>query len=161
MLDLTGGNLIAYIRRIIEDAVSRSPRFRNTLGQVTHQYNNIIQWKDTQVSIKDVSSAGNRLSPDYFMLKQYGRAILAKVQSHEGQFVEWVQEIDPSRNTPISGVYYLNVDSINDQTNDIGLTIHTYRWTEGKILNAQGSMVYLAPGIDGTTLSASILHVCA
>ena len=155
-MDLTGGNLIAYIRRIIEDAVSRSPRFRDTLGQVTHQYNNIIQWKDAQVSIKDVSSAGNRLSPDYFMLKQYGRAILAKVQSKEGQFIEWVQEVDPSRKTPVSGVYYLNVDSTSDQTNDVRLTIHTYRWTEGGVTNAQGSVVYLAPGIDGTALSASI-----
>ena len=156
MLDLTGASLIAYIRRIIEDVVSRSPRFRSTLGEVTHQYNNLIQWKDAQVTIKDVTAAGNRLSPDYFMTKQYGRGILAKVEGHEGQFVEWLQETDATKETPISGVYYLNVDSIDDKTGGIGLTVQTYRWTNGKIPSAQGSVVYLAQGIDGTTLSAEL-----
>ena len=152
MLDLTGGNLVAYVRRVVEDAVNRSPRFRRTLGEVTSQFNNQIQWKDVQVTIRDVNSSGNRLSPDYFVCKEYGRAILAKIQSKEGQFVEWVQEVDASRNTPVSGVYYLNVDEVNEQTRDVDLTIETYRWVEGKVSNAQGSVVYLAPGIDGTTL---------
>ena len=157
MLDLTGGNLVAYIRRIVEDAVSRSPRFRHTLGEVTSQYNNLIQWKDAQVSVKNVTSAGNRLSPDYLICKEYGRAILAKIQSKEGQFIEWVQEVDRTRLTPMAGVYYLNVDSVDEQTRDVGLTIHTYNWKEGRVTNAEGSVVYLAPGIDGTTLSGYVV----
>jgi hypothetical protein len=156
MLDLTGGNLIAYIRRVIEDAVSRSPRFRSTLGEVSSQFNNLIQWKDAQVNIKNVTSSGNRLSPDYFICKDYGRAILAKIQSKEGQFIEWVQEVDATRKTPVSGVYYLNVDSVDEQTRDVALTIQTFRWKEGKVSNAKGSVVYLAPGIDGTALSGYI-----
>ncbi len=90
------------------------------------------------------------------MFKQYGRSILAKVENHEGQFIEWVQEIDSTRNTPASGVYYLNVDSFSDETNKVGLTIQTYRWVEGNVKNAMGSIVYLRPGIDGTTLLASL-----
>jgi hypothetical protein len=156
VLDLTGSNLISYIRRIIEDAISRSPRFRRTLGKVTTQYSNILQFQDAQVTIKDVASAGNRLSPDYFLCKTYGRAILAKVQDHEGQFVEWLQEIDPTRATPPPGVYYLNVDSVDEQTNDVRLGVQTYQWTEGKVVNAQGSVAYLAPWVDGTALEASI-----
>ena len=150
MLDLTGASLISYLRRIIEDAISRSPRFRRTLGKVTTQYSNILQFQDAQVTIKDVASAGNRLSPDYFLCKTYGRAILAKVQDHEGQFVEWLQEIDPTRATPPPGVYYLNVDSVDEQTNDVRLGVQTYQWTEGKVVNAQGSVAYLAPWVDGT-----------
>jgi hypothetical protein len=156
MLDLTGGNLIAYIRRIIEDAVSRSPRFRETLGEVTTPFNNLIQWKDAQVSIRDVSSAGNRLSPDYFMTKQYGRAILAKIEHHDGSFIEWLQEIDRTKQTPVAGTYYLNVDSVDDRDNRVRLTMEQFRWEEGKVTNAQGSLVYLAPGIDGTTLSGYV-----
>jgi hypothetical protein len=156
MLDLTGGNLIAYIRRIIEDAVSRSPRFRDTLGEVSTPFNNLIQWKDAQVSIKDVSSAGNRLSPDYFMTKQYGRAILAKVEHHDGSFVEWLQEVDATKQTPVAGTYYFNVDSVDDQSSGVKLTMQQFRWEEGKVCNAQGSVVYLAPGIDGTTLSGYV-----
>ena len=156
MVDLTSGNLIAYIRRVIEDAVGRNRRFRDTLGQVTHAYSNMIQWRDAQVSIRDVADAGNRLSPDYFLCKTYGRAILAKIENHEGQFIEWVQEMDPTMATPPPGVYYLNVDSVSDKTNDVELTMHTYRWVNGKVRNAAGSLVYLAPGIDGTALSASI-----
>ena len=166
MLDLTGGNLVAYLRRIIEDAVNHNPRFKRTLGEVTHQYNNIIQFQDAQVTIKDVTSAGNRLSPDYFLCKTYGRAILAKVHSKEGQFVEWVREIDATRQTPRPGVYYINVDplpegaAVADQTNDVYLTMQTYRWVEGKIADAQGSVVYLnqkdtnGNPIDGTKLTA-------
>src|SRR5271157_80447 len=157
MLDLTGGNLVAYLRRIIEDAVNRSPRFRRSLGEVTHQFNNMIQFQDAQVTIKDVSASGNRLSPDFFMFKAYGRAILAKVQDHEGQFIEWLREIEATRNTPVPGVYYLNVDSVDDATSDVGLTIQTYRWAEGHVSNAEGSIVYLAKGIDGTTLGAALV----
>lgn len=96
------------------------------------------------------------MSPDYFICKEYGRAILAKIQSKEGQFIEWVQEVDPTRKSPPAGVYYLNVDSVDEQTKDVGLTIQTFRWVEGKVTNAQGSVVYLAPGIDGTALSGYI-----
>jgi hypothetical protein len=156
MLDLTGGNLVAYLRRVIEDAVNRSPRFRYTLGEVSSQYNNLIQWKDAQISIKNVTSTGNRLSPDYFMCKNYGRAILAKIQSKEGGFIEWVQEVDSTRQTPAAGVYYFNVDEVNEQTRDVDLTIQKYTWQEGKVVNAQGSIVYFAPQIDGTTVSGYV-----
>lgn len=157
MIDLTGANLIAYLLRVIKDAVARNPRFNATLGEVTHQYNNMIQWKDVQVTVRDVTTSGNRLSPDYFMCNQYGRAILCKVENKEGAFLEWVTETDKTKQTPDAGVYYLNVDSVDIQTNKVGLTIEKFRWIEGSYNNAVGSVAYLRPGIDGTTLIATDL----
>lgn len=154
MIDLTGANLIAYLLRVIKDAVARNPRFNSTLGEVTSQFNNMIEWKDVQITIRDVSTSGNRLSPDYFMCNQYGRAILCKVENKEGSFIEWVAETDKTRQTPEAGVYYINVDSVDIKTNKVGLTIEKFRWIEGNYNNAMGSIAYLAPGIDGTTLTA-------
>ena len=157
MIDLTGANLIAYLLRVIKDAVRRNPRFNSALGEVTHQYNNLIEWKDVQITIRDVTTSGTRLSPDYFMCNQYGRAILCKVENKEGSFIEWVTETDKTRTTPDAGVYYINVDSVDIQTNKVGLTIEKFRWVDGKYNNAQGSIAYLRPGIDGTTLTATDL----
>jgi hypothetical protein len=106
-----------------------------------------------QVVIRNVAASGTRLSPDYFMCTQRGRAILAKVSDKPGQLIEWVREVDKTRQTPTAGVYYLNVDYFNEQTNDIGVTGQQFKWTEGKITNAIGSQVYFRPGIDVTMVS--------
>lgn len=153
MLDLTGGNLVAYLLRILRDAVERHPRFKNTLGNVTFPSNTHIRWGDVQIIIQSVTTSGNRLSFDYFMCTQIGRAILAKVTDKSGQFVEWVREIDPTHLTPDPGVYYLNVDFFNDQTRELGLTGQKFKWVEGRITNAVGSVVYFRPSIDVTTLA--------
>lgn len=153
MLDLTGGHFVSYIRRIIEDAVSRNPRFRQTLGDVKHPYNNALMYRDVQVIVKDVSSSGTRLSPNYFMCTQMGRAILAKIQGKDGSFLEWVSETDATRQTPDAGIYYINVDAVNPATNEVDLTIHKYRWIEGSLSNAQGSVLYFSPGIDTSTVT--------
>jgi hypothetical protein len=155
MIDLTGANLAAYIIRVVQDAVARNPRFRQTLGAVTFASNNQVNFADTQVLFKDLTTDGNRLSPDYFMCTQHGRAILCKVGDKEGAFVEWVIETDPTRVTPQAGVYYFNVDKVDEQTRDVNLTVQQYRWAQGSVKNAQGSVIALAPGIDGTTLTAS------
>ena len=158
ILDLTGANLVAYIIRIVRDIVEKNPRFKNTLGTVTFPSNTHIKWNDTQVIIRNVTTAGTRLSFDYFLCTQQGRAILAKVRDKPGQLVEWVRETDKTRRTPAAGVYYLNVDYFNEQTNDIGLTCQYFRWEEGKIVNAAGSQVFFRPGIDVTLLSMSDLE---
>jgi hypothetical protein len=154
MLDLTGANLIGYLLRIIRDSVSRNPRFNNTLGQVTFQSNNFLKYGDTQITLRDISASGNRLSPDYFLCNQYGRALVAKVEGKEGTFIEWITETDKTLVTPEAGVYYLNIDAVNEETNDIDITVEKYRWVQGHYTNAVGSLVYLRPGIDGTTLTA-------
>src|SRR5208337_2017507 len=153
MIDLTGANLVAYLLRVIRDIVERNPRFKNTLGAVTFPANTIIAWKDVWISIRNVTTSGTRLSPDYFMCTQQGRAILAKVSDKPGQLIEWVRETDKTRQTPAAGVYYLNVDYFNEQTNDIGLTCQYFRWEEGKIVNAVGSQVFFRPGIDTSLIS--------
>lgn len=144
---------MSYLLRIIRDIVERNPRFKNTLGAVTFPANTIIAWKDVNVSIRNVTTSGTRLSPDYFMCTQRSRAILAKVSDKPGQFIEWVREIDKTRQTPEAGVYYMNIDYFNEQTNDIGLTGQKFKWKEGKVTEAQGSQVFFRPGIDVTLLS--------
>src|ERR1700674_1553180 len=110
MIDLTGANLVAYLMRMIRDVVERSPRWKNSLGEVTFPANTILRWNDVWVSITSVTTSGNRLSPAYFMCTQIGRAILAKVGDKDGQFIEWTREVDPAQKNPPAGVYSLNVD---------------------------------------------------
>ena len=153
MIDLTGANLVAYLMRVVKDAVIRNPRFRNTIGEVTFASNNQIFWNDTQITIKSVATSGNRLSFDYFLCTQHGRAILAKVADKDGSFVEWVVETDKTRNTPKAGVYYFNVDAVDEQTRNVNLTVQQYRWEQGSITNAEGTRVQLRDGIDGTTVT--------
>lgn len=147
MIDLTGANLVAYLLRVIRDIVERNPRFKNTLGSVTFPANTIIAWKDVWVSIRNVTTSGTRLSPNYFMCTQQGRAILAKVSDKPGQLVEWVREVDKTRQTPEAGVYYVNVDFFDEQSNDIGLTCQQFKWLEGKVVEAEGSQVFFRAGI--------------
>jgi len=161
MLDLTGANLTAYLLRIIRDVASRHPRYREGLGEVTFQTGtartpvNLIQFGDVQIIIKDITSAGNRLSPDYFMCTQHGRAILAKVADKEGLFVEFVREVDPGNTLLDPGVYYLNVDSVDEETRELVLTVQKYKWREGHVSNAPGSYVYYRAGLDGTVMVPS------
>lgn len=156
-MDLTGANLVSYLLRIIRDSVSRNPRFNQSLGEVTFQSNNMLQFRDVQITVRDVSTSGVRLSPDYFMCNQYGRALVAKVENKEGTFIEWIKETDVTGQTPPAGVYYFNVNAVNEKTNDVDLTIQKFRWVEGKYHNAVGSVAYLRSGIDGATLTAKDL----
>jgi hypothetical protein len=150
MLDLTGANLAAYLIRVVKDAVIRNPRFRQTLGDVAVASNNQVLFGDVQVIVKSISSSGNRLSPDNFMLTQHGRALIAKVKDKEGCFVEWCVETDREGSTLDPGIYYLSVTSVDEGTRAVGLDIHKYQWREGNITNAQGSQVVLRAGLDGT-----------
>jgi hypothetical protein len=148
MVDLTGANLVAYLLRQIKDIVARSPRFRNSLGEVTFQSNQMIQWGNVQAVIKSLSAAGTRLSPDYFMCTQRARVTVAKLGDYEGSFVEWPYEYDKTRQTPASGVYNLQVDFTSEKTQQVDLTMQFFKWTQGKLKNAQGSVVYFNPTLD-------------
>jgi len=154
MIDLTGANLYSYLIRIVKDAVNRNPRFKNTLGDVSFATSNQINFGDAQVIIKDLSTEGTRLSFDYFMCTQLGHALVAKVGDKEGKFIEWASEIDKTHATPIAGVYYINIDAVDEQTRDVDITIQQFKWKSGKLTNAVGSIVYLAPQWDGTKLVA-------
>lgn len=155
MIDLTGAGLINYLLRITRDVMNRNPRFRSTLGAVTFASSNQINTGDVQLIVKSVTTSGTRLSPDYFMCTRHGRAILAKVEDKDGQFIEWVSETDATGLLLDPGVYYLNVDSVDEQTREVGLTIHRYKWREGKTTNAFGSNVYFSSSIDVSSLVLS------
>src|SRR5271157_3118068 len=166
MIDLTGANLASYLLRIVRTTVEKHPRFRAALGTVTFSSNVAIRWKDVEVIIKNIATQGTRLSPNYFMRTELGRALVAKVGDKDGQFIEWARETDRTRNTPEPGIYYINVDFFDDQTRDLGLTVHKYKWREGSLSNAVGSQVFFRPGIvdpssvppgplDLTTLTAT------
>jgi hypothetical protein len=146
VLDLTGANLIQYLIRVSKDIAYRHPRFRNTLGDVSFASNNQILFGDTQLLVKTVTTSGNRLSPDYFMCTRHGQAILCKVEDKDGMFVEFVTETN-STFTLDPGVYYFNVDSVNEETFEVGLTIKKYKWRQGKITNAFGSNIYFSPAV--------------
>ena len=154
MLDLTGDNLTTYILRELKDIVNRNPRFRNMGGDVFVQTSSFVSWGDLQVQVGNISASGNRLSPDNFMCTQHGHAILAKLEHKDGVFVDWVKELrnqtDTSNNLtyPIPGVYYLNVDSVDEGTREVGLTLDTFRWVNGTIGPAAGSAIYFDPSID-------------
>jgi hypothetical protein len=154
MLDLSGENLVTYLLRELKDIVNRHPRFRNLGGDVFIQAANLISWGDLQVEISNVQASGNRLSPDYFMCTQHGYAVLAKLEGKDGVFVEWVRELrnetDDLGNltNPIAGVYYLNVDAVNEGTREVDLTMETYRWASGVLGPGKGSSTTIAPGIN-------------
>src|SRR5271156_6619733 len=153
MIDLTGANLVNYLLRMIRDIVERNPRWKNNLGEVTFPANTIIRWGDVWCSVMSVTTSGPRLSPSYFMCTQIGRAILAKVGDKDGQFIEWTRETDKTRMSPTPGVYYMNVDFFNDKTRELGITVHKFRWVEGNLKNATGTIVYFRPGVDVTQVS--------
>lgn len=148
MVDLTGANLVAYLLRQIKDIVARNPRFRNTLGDVTFQNNQLVQWGNVQAIIKNVTASGTRLSPDYFMYTQRARVTVAKLGDKEGSFVEWPLEYDKTRKTPASGVYNLQIDATSEKDQSIQLTMQQFKWSQGTLRNAQGSIVYFDPTLD-------------
>jgi hypothetical protein len=153
VIDLTGANLVAYLQRLIRPIVEQNPRFRNALGDVTFPANSnpttALRWKDLQVIVKTVTTSGTRLSFDYFMFTERGRAILCKVADKDGLFIEWTKEIDPTQKTPQAGVYYMNIDYVSEETRDVGLTVQKYIWVEGKgaATGAMGSVVTFRPNI--------------
>jgi hypothetical protein len=161
MLDLTGSALTSYLLRVIRDVASRHPRYRKALGETTFSVGtprspaNLIQFGDVRVIVKEVTSSGTRLSPDYFLTTQHGRAILAKVEDKEGLFVEFVREVDPGYNELDPGVYYINVDSVDEATRGVDVTIQKFKWREGSVSNATGSLVYYRTGLDGTVMVPS------
>jgi hypothetical protein len=150
VLDLTGANLASYILRTCRDVVSSNPRFRQSLGDVAVFSNNKVSFGDAQIIVKNVTAAGTRLSPDYFMFTQRGRALVAKVADKAGTFLEWIIPIPDGHSWKLidPGVYYLNVNSVNEQTREVSLNMKKYEWREGGIWNAAGSYIYFNATIN-------------
>lgn len=154
MLDLTGENLATYLLRELKDIVNRNPRFRNRGGDVFVQSSNLIQWGDLQVQISGINAAGTRLSPDYFMCTQHGHTVMAKLENKDGLFIEWVKEnrilTDDYLNLtyPEPGVYYLNVDAVNEGTREVQVTRQTYKWASSESTFAKGSAILFHSSVN-------------
>lgn len=155
MFDMTGAPLIGYLLRVARDIVARNPRFQRTLGDVSIISGNRISFGNVQVLVSDVNMDANRLSFDNFVCTTTGRAILAQVPNKDGQFIEYLVETDTSLKTPEAGVYYFNVDSVDEATREMILTMETFRWYEGKIRNARGTKISLASGINGIDITVT------
>jgi hypothetical protein len=138
--------------RVCRDIVSRDQRFSKANGSVVLATSNQLSFEDVQVVIRDVSAEGAHQSFDYFIATQIGRAILTKVGDKEGSFIEWVSEIDSSQQTPPAGVYYLNVDAVEERTRNVGFTLQMYHWYQGRVPNATGTRIAFRPGIDASTV---------
>ena len=156
MIDLTGGNLTAYLLREVFEVMGKHPRFRRaTVGQsaVSFIQNNAITLGNVSCLVKNISTQGTRLSPDYFCYIQMGYTILAKVGDHDGAFVEWVQDIEPKAAIP--GVYYITVDKVVEKTLEVELAVQKFLWYQGGVKNVQGQLVYLAPQFNPKTVIVS------
>lgn len=138
--------------RVIRDIVARDQRFATSLGTVVATTQNRLSYADVQVIIADITAEGARQSFDDFICTLMGRAVLAKVADKEGAFVEFVTERDATYQTPPPGVYYFNVNSVDESTRNVELTVQLYKWYEGKVQNAQGTRISFAPGIDATSV---------
>ena len=148
MLDLTGENLSTYLLREIRDLVNRNPRFRNLGGDTIVHTNTMVAWGDLRVTIDAINSQGTRMSSDYFLCTQYGRTVLCKLENQDGLFVEWVQELKSSATDLDSGIYYFNVDAVDESTREVQLTVQKYKWKSAASAFAVGSKVYFAPNIN-------------
>jgi hypothetical protein len=153
LLDLTGANLISYVLRVVKDITARSPRFKNSYGEVNFATNNTLMFGDVQVIVRNISASGNRLSPDYFMYTQIGRALTAKAADKDGCFIEWISEVSNHSSGYTPGVYYMNIDSVNESLRQVGITLAQYQWFEGRLTNAVGSIIYLNSAIDASSVS--------
>lgn len=151
MVELTDINLDSFLLRELRAVVAKHPRFRNLGGEVSSYYSTLMTYNDLQIVIKNPTADGTRLSPDHFMCTKMGRAILAKVGDKAGEFVEFVQEVDATFNTPQAGIYYLGVNTVDESTRAITLIQQLDKWYTGTYGPARGSFIYFDPNIYSYT----------
>jgi hypothetical protein len=149
---MTGMSLASYMLRIVKDIVIRNPRFQRSVGDVSFTSGTSITFGNLQVLIRDINTDSTRQSFDYFISTMFGRAILTQVGDKDGAFIEYVTESDVTGATPFPGVYYFNVDSVDERTRDVGFTLETYKWYEGSVRDAEGTKIVFRSGIDATTV---------
>lgn len=143
--DWTGTAVENYILREIREYVSRHPRFQENGGSVKGPYSIIDPSKDVQIVLSDSSANGDRMSPDYFICTEMGRAVLGKTEGHHGTFLEFVQETDPSMIKPDAGMYYMKVVSKSEDTQTFDVLVQHIEWVERRVSPGKGSIVHLDP----------------
>jgi hypothetical protein len=113
----------------------------------------MMKYNDLEIIIKNPSSDGNRLGSDHYMATQYGRVMLAKLEDKDGMFIEHIQEVDKTLATPEPGLYYFNLDSVDEATRAVQLTCQKMRWVSGKVTNANGSYLRFSQAISLTDVA--------
>lgn len=110
----------------------------------------MMRYNDLEIIILNPSSDGNRLSSDHYMATQVGKTLLAKIEDKDGLFIEHIQEIDRTLQNPEAGIYYFNIDSVDEATRKLTLTMEKLRWVNGTITNAEGSYITINPLISAS-----------
>ena len=146
-LDLTGALLVSFILSELKPVLARHPRFRASGGEAFETFANLVMARDVSVTIGNLRGESTRLSPDYFLGTAVGRALVAQLDGKPGSFVEWLQEVDPSRVLPAPGMYYLGVDTVDEQTRDVRFVTQALRTASGSVTNADGTVVGVNPEI--------------
>jgi len=155
LLDLTGAGLLTFLIREVRYVAAQHPRFKDNNGEALIAYSNLISVSDVKIQISNLNASGTRLSPDNFFATQMGRITVAKLENKNGHFVEWAREMDPENVLPEAGIYYLNVDAVDEKEQTVDFTKQSYKWYEGTTDSATGSFVQIHPSVDPTTISFS------
>ena len=147
MIEICGGFLATFILGELRPVISRHPRFRSNDGSTLTAFSNLVMYKDVSLTVGNLRANGDQQSPDNYMATLLGRAVACKVNGSLGAFMEWVQETDRTRRTPAAGIYYLNIDAVNEETREVRAILEVNRWLSGFVQHGQGSRVYIDPRI--------------
>jgi hypothetical protein len=146
-LDLTGGLLVSFLLDELRPVFARHPRYRDNAGETFQTYANLIQFRDVSVTVGNLRGDGARMSPDYYMATQWARALYVQVNGKPGTFIEWMQEIDPTLQTPVAGMYLLAVDQIDPKSRAVRFITTSVRTLTGSVKNADGCVIAVDPAI--------------
>ena len=141
MIDITGGFLAHFLVGELRPVVMRHPRFQASDGETVAAYSDQITYRDVSITIGSTHADGTSMSPDSYLGTAFGRALVAKIDGKPGSFVEWLQE---NNSQAPAGIYYLSVDSVDEDTRDVRLIQQTRQWHRGGLSGAKGSKVFLS-----------------
>ena len=154
-MDLTGGLLVSFLMSELQPVLARHPRYRTNDGETYQVFSNLIMFRDVSVTIGNLRGESTRLSPDYFVGTSLGRAVVAQIEGHAGSFIEWIQEIDPTLQTPAPGMYLLAVAGVDEATRQVRFVQEFSRSAYGAIENADGSTIVVRPEIPLNLVQAT------
>jgi hypothetical protein len=150
VVELTDINLDSFLIRELRSVVAKHPRFRELGGEIGSYFATMMRYNDLEIIIKNPTSDGNRLSSDHYMATQQGRVVAAKLEDKDGLFIEHIQEIDKTLKDPESGIYYFNLDSVDEANRSVVITCEKMKWVYGKVTNAVGTFIKLNAAIPST-----------
>lgn len=152
MLELTDVNLNSLLIRELRPVVAKHPRFRELGGEIGSTFATKMQFNDLEVIVKNHTTDGIRFAPDHYLATKIGRALVAKIEDKDGLFIEDIQEIDKNLDKPVSGMYYFNMDSVDEATREVVLTCEKLKWVTGQVTNATGSYITVSKTYDINTI---------